>query len=517
MLRGYATFLGVSQWLLLPLAYVWGALLKMPLKKDSSLRKAENVASSPTGKWPLVVFSHGLGGTRNTYSQFCSNLASEGYVVLSLEHRDRSGPAFIDPRSGKEQHYLRIEQVKWEKGYTPPDHMPWKIEQLEFRRNEIYEALKAFRTTEVAGQVDFEQNVIMAGHSFGSATSLSMLSQPPPPGFEPLSVKQTVLLDPWVEPFAPSGPLPLPLSEERPTACVIASEAFAIWDVNFDRLQEIVKAWKEDEKTAAYLMTILPWAGRATGVIKGTHETVMKFLQGSLDADLKGKGQVMEIENIKKNKRQIKGQPGELFVIPRPPVDALLPVNLGVSNNTRFFVGGASAALWMHKHEEKRQMWAAQQADGSAQSWGHCMQHSWYWKHRRGQVEESAHASTTAPDSDDVGVNQASEQLVTAVRTGIRSVMDTLVSIENAFREEKAEAERRIRERPAPSAAPAGSSGQQPVTRVDHEPPTVSNSVPEKAPAYSPVPATRPTPQASDSTMSEILAALEKINAKLDK
>lgn len=182
-----------------------------------------------------------------------------------------------------------------------------------------------------------------------------------------------------------------------------------------------------------------------------------------------------------------------------------------------FFVGGASAALWMHKHEEKRQMWAAQQADGSAQSWGHCMQHSWYWKHRRGQVEESAHASTTAPDNDDVGVNQASEQLVTAVRTGIRSVMDTLVSIENAFREEKAEAERRIRERPAPSAAPAGSSGQQPVTRVDHEPPTVSNSVTEKAPAYSPVPAPRPTSQASDSTMSEILAALEKINSKLDK
>ncbi|KAG8923366.1 hypothetical protein FRC00_006350 [Tulasnella sp. 408] len=143
----------------------------------------------------------------------------------------------------------------------------------------------------------------MAGHSFGSATS-------------------TILLDPWVEPFAPSGPLPLPLSEERPTACVIASEAFTIWDVNFDRLQEIVKAWKDDEKTAAYLMTIhfsdfgvlVPGAKRGAGVIKGTHETVMKFLQGSLDADLKDKGKVMEIEQAKKNKRQIKGEPGELFV-----------------------------------------------------------------------------------------------------------------------------------------------------------------------------------------------------------
>ncbi|KAG8932092.1 hypothetical protein FRC01_000277 [Tulasnella sp. 417] len=176
-----------------------------------------------------------------------------------------------------------------------------------------------------------------------------------------------------------------------------------------------------------------------------------------------------------------------------------------------FFLGGASAALWMHKHEENRQMWSSQHADGSHSSWGRCMQHSWYWKHRRGQVEESAHVATTATDDDDLNMSQASEQLVTAVRTGIRSVMDTLVSIENAFREEKAEAERRMRERPGPSTA-----STEPVTRVDHEP-AVATPAPEKAPAYSPVPTPRPASQANDPTMSQILAALEKINAKLDK
>ncbi|KAG9019697.1 hypothetical protein FRB90_011506 [Tulasnella sp. 427] len=184
-----------------------------------------------------------------------------------------------------------------------------------------------------------------------------------------------------------------------------------------------------------------------------------------------------------------------------------------------FFVGGASAALWMHKHEERRQMWSSQQADGSYPSWGRCMQHSWYWKHRRGQLEEQTQASAAAVEGDELNMNQASEQLVTAVKTGIRNVMDTLVSIENAFREEKAEAERRMRERPAPSntAAPAEPSVQQPVARVDHEPSSVPSIASEKAPAYSPVPNTQPTPQASDPTMSQILAALEKINAKLDK
>ena len=38
-------------------------------------------------KWPLIVFSHGLGCARFTYSQICYDLASYGFMVIAPEHR----------------------------------------------------------------------------------------------------------------------------------------------------------------------------------------------------------------------------------------------------------------------------------------------------------------------------------------------------------------------------------------------------------------------------------------------
>ena len=39
------------------------------------------------GRWPVVVFSHGLGCCRGAYSRVCYDLASYGFVVAAVEHR----------------------------------------------------------------------------------------------------------------------------------------------------------------------------------------------------------------------------------------------------------------------------------------------------------------------------------------------------------------------------------------------------------------------------------------------
>ena len=41
-------------------------------------------------KMPLVVFSHGLGGSRAVYSTILSEMASQGYFVAAVEHKDGS-------------------------------------------------------------------------------------------------------------------------------------------------------------------------------------------------------------------------------------------------------------------------------------------------------------------------------------------------------------------------------------------------------------------------------------------
>ncbi len=79
-------------------------------------------------QYPLILFSHGLGGTYNgmTYKALCKNIASHGYVVASVSHTYGCKPVqFLDGTQSpylfpsrnvhffKEKHMFDIETDMW--------------------------------------------------------------------------------------------------------------------------------------------------------------------------------------------------------------------------------------------------------------------------------------------------------------------------------------------------------------------------------------------------------------------
>lgn len=61
------------------------------------------------GKMPLVVFTHGMAGMSQSYSHYLGSIASHGYVVAAVEHRDGSGPGTIVHRAnGSESFFWHV-------------------------------------------------------------------------------------------------------------------------------------------------------------------------------------------------------------------------------------------------------------------------------------------------------------------------------------------------------------------------------------------------------------------------
>ncbi|XP_069751507.1 platelet-activating factor acetylhydrolase 2, cytoplasmic-like isoform X2 [Narcine bancroftii] len=79
---GLADYLGKSRMWLAPLLKVAFGYYVVPVGWNAPFRTVE--------KYPLIIFSHGLGAFRTAYSAICTEMASEGFVVAAVEHRDES-------------------------------------------------------------------------------------------------------------------------------------------------------------------------------------------------------------------------------------------------------------------------------------------------------------------------------------------------------------------------------------------------------------------------------------------
>jgi predicted dienelactone hydrolase len=103
-------------------------------------------ASLATGKYPLILFSHGTGGGRLTVEWFCAGLAAQGFVVAAVDH---FGNTYDNP--------IPVEFVKfWER----PQDIRFVIDQL-------------LVTPEISSAIDADK-IGAAGFSLGGFTSIAL-------------------------------------------------------------------------------------------------------------------------------------------------------------------------------------------------------------------------------------------------------------------------------------------------------------------------------------------------------
>ena len=89
------------------------------------------VVSPPT--FPVIVFSHGVGSSFFPYSSICCDLASHGYVVAALEHKDGSSACFLyrEPGNGVQEGDYDNYKTHWISHFiTPREYYPLRHRQV---------------------------------------------------------------------------------------------------------------------------------------------------------------------------------------------------------------------------------------------------------------------------------------------------------------------------------------------------------------------------------------------------
>lgn len=233
-----------------------------------------------------MIFSHGLGGSRNSYSYIAGSLASHGIVVFCPEHRDGSAVASFIRVPEEKKRFFSNSQVRRAVPYqrishdVSPEVYETREGQLRIRLWEMGLAHQAILRMDQGGKLtnlnlstpSLEQfvaklhvnepgSIVFAGHSFGATTMYQFLkcvyysesaelAAMERPLYTPKKdsdiCKQvteknpTMLLDMWCLPLlapnsAPLHNLPLPVYADVPSApggnglLAVESESFVNW------------------------------------------------------------------------------------------------------------------------------------------------------------------------------------------------------------------------------------------------------------------------------------------------
>lgn len=184
-----------------------GRILGAAEKEHMELKRDEGF-----GTLPVVVFTHGMAGMSQSYSHYLGSIASHGYVVAAVEHRDGSGPGTIVHYPNETERRVWHMKLKDLESNPPMTDLDLKAAQLAFREAEISETIKLFAQFNAgdAPVVNLKPDsprealpgfknrlnlsaVTVAGHSYGATGVLQALKSA---GTKEMPVIGGIALDP---------------------------------------------------------------------------------------------------------------------------------------------------------------------------------------------------------------------------------------------------------------------------------------------------------------------------------
>tara|TARA_B100000579_G_scaffold50664_1_gene35280 strand:+ start:5237 stop:6385 length:1149 start_codon:yes stop_codon:yes gene_type:complete len=152
-------------------------------------------ATPSTDEFPLIIFSHGLGGNRMQNTINIESLVSNGYIVFSIEHTyDANITVFNDSTFAEFDSYLP-DDVSVEEFYNV------RIPQIKVRANDVSFLIDKIETLKsqnhYLGRMSNMNSIGVFGHSFGGGTAAlsSALDN---------RIKACITLDGWFEPIPPN-------------------------------------------------------------------------------------------------------------------------------------------------------------------------------------------------------------------------------------------------------------------------------------------------------------------------
>ena len=212
--KAYGYYMRMPEWM--SSAMFWG------LFRDIRIHAVEDAPPIKNGeaRKKCILFSHGLGGIRTTYSTLCTMFASKGHLVAAIEHNDRSASMTkVNGNIVKYDHSMSTYEAR-------NQQLIRRREEIILLKDVILEKVKdrAVLHSSVFKQLASPNTRFIAmGHSFGAATVFSLGDH----------VDAGVCLDPWTFPLGTiDQPFPKP-------ALTVIMENFT-WPENTENILKLM-------------------------------------------------------------------------------------------------------------------------------------------------------------------------------------------------------------------------------------------------------------------------------------